>query len=157
MSKSINRVRQAALHAGLEIEIVRMGASTRTAQEAADQCGCAIDQIVKSLIFQGKSSGKLYLFLLRGSRKLDLAKASALAGETLDRADVQTVRDVTGFAIGGVAPIGHTSPIKTFADEGMEKLESVWAAAGAHDAVFQVEPKALLVAANAQTGDLVEG
>ncbi len=157
MSKSINRVRQAALRAGLEIEVVRMGASTRTAQEAADQCGCSIDQIVKSLIFQGKSSGKLYLFLLRGSRKLDLAKASTLSGEPLDRADVQTVRDVTGFAIGGVAPIGHISPIKTFADEGMNGLESVWAAAGAHDAVFQVEPKALLVAANAQTGNIVEG
>ena len=154
MSKSINRVKQAALSAGIEIDVRRMGQSTRTAEEAANQCGCAVDQIVKSLIFQGKSSRKLYLFLVRGSKRLDLGKASAAAGEALERADVQTIRDVTGFAIGGVSPIGHLSPIASFADRGLTGFATVWAAAGAHDAVFEAEPAALLAAANAVLSDI---
>ena len=76
MAGSIERVTEAAKAAGLEIEIKRMGASTRTAEEAAEQCGCAVDQIVKSLVFQGNASGGLYLFLLAGSSRLDLAKAA---------------------------------------------------------------------------------
>ena len=74
---SIDRVMAAAKAAGLEIDIMRMGASTRTAEEAAEQCGCVVDQIVKSLIFQGEASGKLYLFMLSGSSRLDLQKAAA--------------------------------------------------------------------------------
>ena len=78
-SGSIARVAEAARVTGLDIEIRRMGASTRTAAEAAEQCGCAVAQIVKSLIFQGERSGRLYLFMLSGEHQLDLAKAEALA------------------------------------------------------------------------------
>src|SRR3954447_8218354 len=107
MSSSIERVEQAARDAGLDIEVKRMGASTRTAEEAAAQCGCDVDQIVKSLIFQGDQSGRLFLFMVSGAHQLDLDKAAALVGETLVRADARRVREETGFAIGGVAPIGH--------------------------------------------------
>ena len=104
MSKSIARVEQAAHDAGMAIEIRRMGESTRTAAEAAEQCGCAVAQIVKSLIFLGKDSGRLYLFLVAGDRQLDLAKAAALAGEALGRADPRQIRDETAsrsvFAVG---------------------------------------------------------
>ncbi|TIV03597.1 MAG: YbaK/EbsC family protein, partial [Mesorhizobium sp.] len=78
MAGSIDRVTKAAADAGLDIEIRRMGASTRTAEEAAAQCGCTVAQIVKSMVFQGQASGKLFLFLVSGSNQLDLAKAAAL-------------------------------------------------------------------------------
>lgn len=154
MSRSMDRVARAASAAGLQIEIRRMGASTRTADEAAAQCGCAVAQIVKSLVFQGATSGKLYLFLVSGDRRLDQAKAAALAGEALERADPRHVRDVTGFAIGGVAPIGHLVDIDAFADERLLNWPVVWAAAGAHDAVFAAEPSALLAAAGAKVADI---
>ena len=107
MSSSIERVEQAARDAGLDIEVKRMGASTRTAEEAAAQCGCGVGQIVKSLVFQGERSGRLFLFMVSGAHQLDLDKATALVGETLARADPRRIRDETGFAIGGVSPLGH--------------------------------------------------
>src|SRR5690606_5998219 len=84
---SIERVMAAARNAGLSIEVRRMGASTRTAEEAAAQCGCTVAQIVKSLVFQGERSGRLYLFLVSGPNRLDLGKAAALASEPLKRAE----------------------------------------------------------------------
>ena len=154
MSRSIERVTRSAAEAGLAIEVRRMGASTRTAEEAAAQCGCSVAQIVKSLVFQGEASGRLYLFLLSGVNRLDLARAAALAGETLKRADPRHVREETGFAIGGVSPLGHRIAMPTFADETLLPLERVWAAAGAHDAVFAVDPKALIAAAKATVAEL---
>jgi prolyl-tRNA editing enzyme YbaK/EbsC (Cys-tRNA(Pro) deacylase) len=85
MAGSIERVTEAARRAGLDIEVKRMGASTRTSEEAAAQCGCGVAQIMKSLIFQGEASGRLYLFLLQGSSRLSLAKAEAITGEKLAR------------------------------------------------------------------------
>lgn len=157
MAGSMDRVQAAAAAAGLAIEIRRMGASTRTAEEAAAQCGCGVAQIVKSLIFQGELSGRLFLFLVSGSNRLDLAKAAALAGEALKRADPRHIRDETGFAIGGVSPIGHLAPIPAFADETLLTFDVVWAAAGAHDAVFSAEPKALVAAARARAAALISG
>ena len=130
MSKSVERVRQAAAASGLEIEVRRMGESTRTAEEAAAQCGVGVGQIVKSLIFKGSDSAKLYLFLVPGDRRLDQEKAVALVGEALVRADPREVRDRTGFAIGGVAPIGHMGPVEAFADARLASYDIVWAAAG---------------------------
>lgn len=154
MAGSIDRVTEAAAAAGLEIEIRRMGASTRTAEEAAEQCGCSAAQIVKSLVFQGENSGKLYLFLVSGPNQLDLAKAAALVSETLKRADPRHVREQTGFAIGGVSPLGHLIDIPAFADQTLLSFDRVWAAAGTHDAVFAAEPTALFTAARATTADL---
>jgi prolyl-tRNA editing enzyme YbaK/EbsC (Cys-tRNA(Pro) deacylase) len=154
MSKSIRRVEQAAEAAGLAIEVRRMGESTRTAEEAAQQCGCAVAQIVKSLIFQGSETSRLVLFLVAGNNRLDLDKAAVLAGEKLERADPRLIRERTGFAIGGVAPIGHQEEISAFADETLLGYDIVWAAAGAHDAVFSAEPKALFAAAGASLADL---
>ncbi|THF60021.1 YbaK/EbsC family protein [Ollibium composti] len=154
MAGSIERVTQAAADAGLAIEVRRMGASTRTAEEAATQCGCTVAQIVKSLVFQGETSGKLFLFLVSGSNQLDLAKAAELAGEPLKRADPRHIRDETGFAIGGVSPLGHLIAIPVFADKSLLAFDIVWAAAGAHDAVFAAEPSALIAAARATVADL---
>lgn len=151
---SIERVRLAAERAGLPIEIRRMGESTRTAREAADQCGCEVAQIVKSLVFQGADDGRLYLFLVSGSRQLDLDKAAALAGQKLKRGDPRHIREETGFAIGGVSPLGYDSPLPVFGDGNLLGFDVVWAAAGAHDAVFAAEPKALFAAAGAVAADI---
>lgn len=154
MSKSMKRVEAAAVAAGLDIQIKRMGASTRTAQEAAAQCECATDQIVKSLVFEGSRSGDLYLFLVSGNRQLDLARAAELCGEDMVRCDPKKVRDITGFAIGGVSPLGHKTPIRCIADRTLCDYEIVWAAAGAPDAVFAVSPEKLIQAAQAQVADI---
>lgn len=156
MSKSINRVIAAATAAGLEIDVRRMGESTRTAEEAASQCGCAVEQIVKSLIFAGEQTGRLYLFLVSGSQMLDLDKAGQLVGESLSRADPRRIREETGFAIGGVSPLGHPDSVQRYADKSLTSLPTVWAAAGAHDAVFEAEPKALIRAAQAVVADLAK-
>jgi prolyl-tRNA editing enzyme YbaK/EbsC (Cys-tRNA(Pro) deacylase) len=154
MAGSIDRVSEAARDAGLKIEIRRMGESTRTAEDAARQCGCAVGQIVKSLIFEGKDTGRLVLFLVSGDRQLDLGKAARLVGEELKRADPRRIRDETGFAIGGVSPIGHKVAIPAYADRTLLAYDVVWAAAGAHDAVFSSEPGALIAAAAASAQDL---
>ncbi len=131
-----------------------MPASTRTAEEAAAACGCAVGQIVKSLVFQGNRSGRLYLLLVSGANRVDMAKAAAQAGEPLDRADPRLVRERTGFAIGGVAPIGHLGPCPVLMDEDLLAYEVVWAAAGAPNAVFSVDPAKLQQATQARVTEL---
>ena len=148
MSKSLKRVAEAIAQAGLDAEILNPGPS-RTADEAAAACGCGLDQIVKSLIFQGPG-GAIYLFLTAGGNRLDPDKASALAGETLERADANTVRSVTGFAIGGVAPLGHLTAPVIFADPRLRDFPVVFAAAGTPNHVFSVEPGALIAACGAR-------
>lgn len=154
---SIERVQAAARQAGLDIEIRRMGASTRTAEDAARECGCTLAQIVKSLIFEGERSGRLLLFLVSGASQLDLPKASALAGEPIKRGEPRRIRDETGFAIGGVSPLGHLTALPSWADETLLGFPLVFAAAGAHDAIFAAEPGALFRAAGAVTADLRQG
>lgn len=151
MSKSLKRVAEAIEKLGLETEILAPGPS-RTADDAAAACGCALDQIVKSLIFQG-AGGTIYLFLTAGGNRLDPTKAAALAGEKLERADAATVRDVTGFAIGGVAPLGHLTAPVLFADPRLLEFPEVFAAAGTPNHVFRVAPGALIEACGARIGD----
>jgi prolyl-tRNA editing enzyme YbaK/EbsC (Cys-tRNA(Pro) deacylase) len=147
--RSIHRVEAAARALGLAVEFRRMPASTRTAAEAASACGCALDQIVKSLVFRGATSGRLALLLVAGGNRVDPAVAAALAGEPLGRADPAEVRRRTGFAIGGVAPIGHLEPLPVWMDRRLLDFAEVWAAAGAPDAVFRVAPHALRAATGA--------
>lgn len=151
MSKSVRRVEQAAAALGLDIEIRRMGASTRTAEDAASACGCAVGQIVKSLIFRGRDSGALVLLLVSGANRVDDELAARAAGEPLDRADANEVRARTGFAIGGVAPLGHLEPPTILMDRDLLAYRLVWAAAGAPDAVFPVAPADLARATAART------
>ena len=147
MSKSLARVAAALQAAGLEAQIVEPG-PTRTAEEAAAACGCALDQIVKSLIFVGES-GQLYLFLTAGGNRLDPDRARALAGEGLSRADADQVRRETGFAIGGVAPLGHLTAPVILADPRLMDFDRVFAAAGTPRHVFAVAPEALFAACDA--------
>ncbi len=110
MSKSLTRVKAALDAAGVPAKVLEMAQETRTAQQAADAAGCHLDQIVKSILFRGEPTGKLYLFLTAGGNQVCPIKAGLLCGEAMGRADATQVRRDTGFAIGGVAPIGHLSP-----------------------------------------------
>ena len=150
---SIERVELAAKAANLPIFIQRMDQSTRTAQEAADACGCMLDQIVKSLIFEGAETGALKLLLVAGGNRIDMALAPDYVGEGLIRADPRLVRERTGFAIGGVAPIGHLQPIDCFMDRKLLDFTQVWAAAGRPDSVFRVDPHKLLKVTGATVVD----
>jgi prolyl-tRNA editing enzyme YbaK/EbsC (Cys-tRNA(Pro) deacylase) len=137
------RVQTAAAALGLRIEVRLMPASTRTAADAAAACGCQVGQIIKSLIFRGKESSAAYLILVSGANRVDEDKAEGVIGEAIVRPDADFVREATGFAIGGIPPIGHTRQIRTFFDEDLLQYETVWAAAGTPNAVFAVDPKAL--------------
>ncbi|MBP9183233.1 MAG: YbaK/EbsC family protein [Fuscovulum sp.] len=148
MSKSLARVIAALKAAGLDTRPVEMPADTRTALQAAEAAGCALDQIVKSILFQG-ASGRLFLFLTAGGNQVDPGRASILAAEPLGRADGQTVRERTGFAIGGVAPLGHLAPLPTWIDPRLLEFDLVWAAAGTPRHIFACAPGALARAAGA--------
>ena len=152
MSKSLARVAAALQAAGIPSNVVAAAAEIRTAEAAAAEAGVVVDQIVKSILFQG-ASGRLYLFLTAGGNRVDPAKAAALAGEALSRAEVDVVRSVTGFAIGGVAPLGHLTPSPTFADPRLLAFPEVWAAAGTPRHMFSVEPHALVRATGATLAD----
>lgn len=153
MSKSLRRVESALRDAGLPARVQEMPATTRTAPEAATAAGCALDQIVKSIVFQGAKTGHLILFLTAGGNRICPEKAAALAAEPLGRADPLQVRAETGFAIGGVAPLGHLAPLRTFADPRLLDFDTVWAAAGTPRHVFAAGPAALIAAAGAELAD----
>ncbi len=153
MSKSLKRVRAALEAAGVAAEVAEMPSETRTAQQAADAAGCALDQIVKSIIFRGEASGAAILFLTAGGNQVDPGKAGAVAGEALGKADAALVRAQTGFAIGGVAPVGHLNPIRAFFDPRISEFDVVWAAAGTPRHIFSISPKALLDLSGAEVAD----
>ena len=151
---SIAKVVEAAKLLGLAIAPRLMPASTRTAQEAASACGCAVAQIVKSLLFTGATSGRAYLLLVSGANRVDEKAAQALIGEALERPNAEAVRAATGFAIGGVPPFGHATPSPVLIDEDLLGFEVVWAAAGHPNAVFPVDPRALARATGASIAKL---
>jgi prolyl-tRNA editing enzyme YbaK/EbsC (Cys-tRNA(Pro) deacylase) len=144
-----HRVQTAALELGLNVDVRLMPDSTRTAAEAAAAVGCKVGQIVKSLIFKGKTSGKAYLLLVSGANRVNEHPMEHSIGEAIVKPDADFVRDATGYAIGGIPPLGHTSQIRTFIDEDLLQYDTVWAAAGTPNAIFAVDPEALRAAVEA--------
>ncbi|MGR3502874.1 YbaK/EbsC family protein [Pseudaestuariivita sp.] len=152
MSKSLKRV-QAALEAEGLFPDFREVAQARTAQEAADAVGCHIDQIAKSIIYRGQDSATALLFLTAGGNRVDDARAALVAGEPLGKADAALIRAQTGFAIGGVAPVGHLVPIRAFWDPRLSEFDVVWAAGGTPRHVFALPPRVLLRISCAQVSE----
>ncbi|MFK0165537.1 YbaK/EbsC family protein [Rhizobium sp. NPDC090279] len=140
---SLERVELAARTLGLDISIKRMEQSTRTAEEAAKAVGCAVGQIVKSLVFVNADTHELTLLLVSGAHNADTAYIATAYGVRLKRADIDRVRDETGFAIGGVAPIGHLVDLPVFMDESLLAYDRVWCAAGRPDSIFACHPTTL--------------
>jgi prolyl-tRNA editing enzyme YbaK/EbsC (Cys-tRNA(Pro) deacylase) len=134
------RVLAVATAAGIAVDVREMPASTRTAAEAAGACGCAVAQIVKSLVFRGEASGRPYLLLVAGSNRVDEKSVAATIGEALTRPDADYVREVTGYAIGGIPPFGHATALAAYIDRDLLAFDEVWAAAGTPHCVMRLTP-----------------
>jgi len=136
---------QGALEAkGVQRAVVELPQSTRTAAEAAVAIGCTVAQIAKSLVFRGTQTDQPVLVITSGTNRVDEYKVAALVNEPVAKADAVFVREHTGFAIGGVAPVGHKEPLRTLLDQDLLQYEQLWAAAGTPHAVFAITPAELV-------------
>ncbi len=153
MSKSLKRVVADAEARGLSIKITHHSQSTLTAEDAARAAGVLVDQIVKSIIFKVANSDEHILFLTAGNNRVDPAKAATVCGKPLEKADAASIRSHTGFAIGGVSPLGHLTPIQTFVDPHILDFDVIWAAAGTPNHNFDINPRILLNALDAELAD----
>ena len=149
LKPAAQRVQEALREKGLDSQVRHMSQATRSADEAAAACGCSVGQIVKSLVFRGAVSGKPYLFLVSGANRVNQEGVAQVIGEALRRPDANDVRDITGFAIGGIPPFAHKTPLATYMDAALLDFPQVWAAAGTPDAVFPIAPDRLAAAAGA--------
>jgi prolyl-tRNA editing enzyme YbaK/EbsC (Cys-tRNA(Pro) deacylase) len=140
LSPSAQKVQDVLAAQGFPYQVVESATSSRTAAEAAALVGCDVIQIVKSLVFMTKDSGRPVLVLTSGANQVNEWRISALLREPLEKARAAFVREHTGFAIGGVAPVGHPKPIETFIDQDLIKLPEIWAAAGTPNALFRLAP-----------------
>jgi prolyl-tRNA editing enzyme YbaK/EbsC (Cys-tRNA(Pro) deacylase) len=143
LSPTAQRVQDLLTARGFACQVIEFAESTRTSQEAAERAGCALGQITKSLIFRGRDSGKPILVLTSGANRVDEKRLGQLAGEPVTRPDAEFVRNITGFAIGGVPPLGHTQPMETYLDEDLMQYSTIWAAAGTANAIFELTPQQL--------------
>ena len=139
LSSTAQKIQDLLFSLGYNYTVIEHAESTRTAMEAAERAGCELGQIVKSLIFKGKESGKPIIVLTSGSNRVDEKRIREYAGEDIGKADADFVRAVTGFAIGGVPPVGHVQKIETYMDEDFLHYEFIWAAAGTPNAIFKLK------------------
>lgn len=141
---SAQRVQEALAAAGLASQVVELAVAARTSQQAADALGIEVGQIAKSLIFRASHSGRAVLVIAAGDRRVDEARLQEALGEPIERASPEFVREHSSFAIGGVAPLGHATPMVTFVDASLRRFATVWAAGGTPHCVFPIAPSELL-------------
>ncbi|HVI76484.1 MAG TPA: YbaK/EbsC family protein [Anaeromyxobacteraceae bacterium] len=144
LKPSAQKVQDALRAAGFSNEVIELPDSARTAAEAAAAVGCEVAQIVKSLLFEARPSGRAVLVAASGSHRVDEKAVAAVLGEAIARASADFVRERTGFAIGGVPPIGHAQPVVSVVDEALLQYGRIWAAAGHPHAVFSLTPQELV-------------
>ncbi|OGO65473.1 MAG: hypothetical protein A2Z45_07670 [Chloroflexi bacterium RBG_19FT_COMBO_55_16] len=144
LRSSAQKVQDALRAAGFRVQVVELPASTRSAAEAAHAVGCQIGQIAKSLVFRTRNTQRPVLVIASGANRVDEAKIGELAGEPIEKADADFVREHTGFVIGGVPPVGHLETLMTFIDEDLLLYKEIWAAAGTPHAVFCLSPQDLV-------------
>ena len=154
MPTAVERVQQALVERGVEPRIVEFAGSTRTAAEAAAAIGTTIERIVKSLVF--RASDGLVIVLASGVNRVDTSRLAELLGRSIRRADAARVREATGFAIGGVPPLGHTQPLPVVVDRDLLQYDQVWAAAGTPHSVFPIAPAELVRVTGGQVADVRE-
>ena len=143
LSRSARRVADELQRRGSDVEVIELPTSARTAAEAAAAVGCDISQIAKSLVFRTARTQRPVLVIASGSNRVDVAAISSHLGERIMRAEPDWVRETTGFAIGGIPPIGHRTEAVTYIDEDLMQLEQIWAAGGSPSAVFRLTPAEL--------------
>ncbi|MEM7532849.1 MAG: YbaK/EbsC family protein [Chloroflexota bacterium] len=138
LKPSAQRVQDTLTQLGVSCEVIELAASTRTSAEAAEAVNCDVGQIAKSLIFQGRESDKAILIIASGANRVNEKRMKAVIGEKLKRPNADFVREQTGYAIGGVPPIGHDHPLITYIDEDLGQYDQIWAAAGHPHALFSL-------------------
>lgn len=151
LTPSALKVQESLKAMGVNCEVVELPGSTRTAAEAASAVGCEVAQIAKSLVFQGKASGKPIMVIASGTNRVNEKKLRELVSEPVRKADADFVRLVTGFAIGGVPPVGHAQPIDIYIDRDLLQNDHIWAAAGTPHAVFKLTPSELTLITKGKT------
>lgn len=144
LKPSAARVQETLRAGGYANEVIELTQTARSAAEAAAAIGCTVAQIVKSLVFKGADTGSPVLVLASGTNRVNERALAALIGEAVVRPDAEYVREQTGFAIGGIPPLGHRAPLATFIDEDLLQYETIWAAAGHPHAVFRLTPAELV-------------
>jgi prolyl-tRNA editing enzyme YbaK/EbsC (Cys-tRNA(Pro) deacylase) len=144
LSPGAKKIQDALTALGAKGEVVELPASTRTSAEAASAIGCSIGQIAKSIIFRTMETGRPVMVIASGFNRINEEKIHNIVGEPIKKADADFVREATGFAIGGVPPIGHLGATITIIDEDLLKLDEIWAAAGTPNAVFKLSPANLV-------------
>jgi prolyl-tRNA editing enzyme YbaK/EbsC (Cys-tRNA(Pro) deacylase) len=150
LSPSAQRVQDALKARGFANRVVEHEQTTRTSAEAAAAVGCEVGQIVKSVIFKAKESGRPVLVVASGANRVNEKRLGELVGEKLEKPDADFVRQQTGFVIGGVPPLGHSQSLLTFVDEDLLQYGEIWAAAGTPNAVFRLTPDELVKMTNGQ-------
>ena len=140
---------------GPSFTVVEFDESTHTAQEAADAIGCQLAQIAKSILFRS-ASGRPVLVIASGINKVDEKKIRALLGEKIERASPDFVKEMTGFEVGGVPPLGHASPCVTYLDEDLKAFPTLWAAGGTPNAVFEIGFEPLAEMSGATVADVAK-
>ncbi len=145
LSKNALRVQAALAEFGLDLVVVELPDSTRTAPEAAAAIGCTVEQIVKSLVFQTKPGGRAILITASGANRVNEKRIKEIVGEKVARAEIEFVRNVTGYPIGGIPPLAHNQPLETIIDEDLMQYDEIWAAAGTPNAVFKLTPQQLVM------------
>jgi predicted esterase YcpF (UPF0227 family)/prolyl-tRNA editing enzyme YbaK/EbsC (Cys-tRNA(Pro) deacylase) len=154
LAPSAQKVQQSLDALGIAARVIELHTPGRTAQQAADALGIALGQIAKSLVFRGEHSGTAVLVICAGDRRVDESKVAALLHEPVGRASPEFVREHSGYAIGGIPPVGHAKPMRTWIDESLARFSVVWAAGGTPHAVFGVEPQQLFRLPAVQVGDV---
>lgn len=147
---SVQKVRETLTALGFPCQVLEFSQPTRTAAEAAQVIGCRVEQIAKSLVFRGTHSGTAILVIASGSNRVKEKNVAVLLGEPLEKADADFVREQTGFAIGGVPPVGHRNQATVFIDKDLLQYEEIWAAAGTPYAVFRLVPADLVTMTGGQ-------
>jgi prolyl-tRNA editing enzyme YbaK/EbsC (Cys-tRNA(Pro) deacylase) len=153
LSPSARKVQDALERAGVSSTIVEYDVPARTSAQAADVLGCTVAQIAKSLVFRA-ASGRAVLVIASGANRVDEAKVAALVGEPIGKADAAFVRDATGYAIGGIPPLGHAQPLEPLVDEALLRHAVVYAAGGTPHAMFPIEPRELLRVSGGRAADV---
>lgn len=156
LSPSAQKVQDILQARGFTSKVVELADSTHTAKDAAQAIGCEVAQIVKSLVFKGKNTQKAIFVVASGSNRVNEKKVGILVGEPIEKADADFVRQKTGFAIGGVTPLGHTEQMETLIDEDLLQYEAIWAAAGTPFAVFQLTPQDLQAMTGGQIASIAQ-
>lgn len=148
------RTQRLLAEAGIDTQVVEFEQPTRTSAEAAAAIGCTVAEIAKSVVFRAKQSGGAVVVVASGDNRVSEDKVARLVGEKLGRADADFVREATGYAIGGVSPLGHAGPVRLLLDADLRRFDRIWAAAGTPFSVFPLTPSQLSALTGAAWADI---